>query len=240
MTDLCLPPICSGSVKLDAELGGGYPRGQITTVYYEDHTDPWQLIMLAMKETIEADLQVGIVSIIPPDPQRWKNVGIDISRIMVAEAPNLENVEDALIAAREEHFDLVVIDTLNAVNTGTDGLINWVEHQALTRKMKSILRLPDAAVILMRIPPRKCKGGAPKYAEEDENAMVVTSTKKTTVKLHIVSKGTNLPRTFLEINADPTKIDYNNEMAHELGMKPAEMKALIKRQAIQAREFRKN
>jgi len=229
-----LPPISSGSFRLNAELGGGYTRGQVTTIYYEDHTDPWPLLMIAMKEAALERMRVGIISVIPPDQQRWKNAGIDISQIMVAEASDIEEVEGALEAARRERFDLVVVDTLNAVDTGEKGLVNWIAHQSLTYRMRSALRLPDAAVIIMRIPPQKYRGGAPRYAREDENAIVVTRTKDIKTKLHIVSKGTHLPRAALTIKADPNRIDYEREIAQELGVRVSEIREVMRRRAVRS------
>ncbi len=110
--------IPSGSLAIDEALGvGGYPRGRIVEVYRPESSGKTTLTLHAIAEVQKAG---GVAAFVDAehafDLRYAKNIGIDLTRLLVAQPDCGEQALDiSEMLTRSGAVDLVVVDSVAAL-----------------------------------------------------------------------------------------------------------------------------
>lgn len=122
-----------GIPELDFSLGGGYPYGRIIHVYGRKNSGKTFLAMKAAAQLLKAHPKVKVVwadleNVF--DKSRAKAVGVDLSRILLARAGNVEAIFDIILdMLRTEDVGMVVIDSVAASLAMVESESNMDEQQ---------------------------------------------------------------------------------------------------------------
>lgn len=118
-SDIVLPRrYTSGSLTLDAVLGGGWPGNQWSEVIGDPSSGKTSTVMrtVAANQRLDPEFTVFWAGAEQFEPAWAAQLGCDVSRIVVTSEPSMETVLDMmLVAARERIFDLVVLDSYPAL-----------------------------------------------------------------------------------------------------------------------------
>jgi predicted ATP-dependent serine protease len=193
----------TGSVALDTALNGGYLRGQITTIYFAAGSDPERLLLAALRTAQQRHQTIGIIATVMLDLELMRRADLNLSTINVARTIDLDGMERALRAAQRKSYDLLVIDTLDALLTKKDGLERWHEIQTLLQKMRTRYRSADTATLVMRMMnERGLKRGIPHAAKEDDRALVVLDDTRKSLKVRVANPRTDIAATEINLSID--------------------------------------
>ncbi len=113
-----IPAISTGSISLDLALGvGGLPKGRIIEIYGPEASGKTTLCLHVIAE---AQKNGGIAAFIDAehalDPQRAKNIGVDLDNLLLSQPDNGEQaLEIAETLIRSGGIDVIVIDSVAAL-----------------------------------------------------------------------------------------------------------------------------
>lgn len=107
----------SGSLKLDAALGGGYPRGRIIEIFGPESSGKTTLTLHAIAEVQRAG---GVCAFIDAehalDLNYAKNLGVNTAQLLICQPDTGEQalqIVDSL--ARSEAISLIIVDSVSAL-----------------------------------------------------------------------------------------------------------------------------
>lgn len=152
--------IGSGSLTLDAALGGGYPKGRVIEIYGPESSGKTTLALHALAEAQQAG---GIAAFVDAehalDPAYAGALGVDVDALLVSQPDSGEmalDIVDQLV--RSAAVDVIVIDSVAALVPRTEleggmedmqvGLQARLMSKAL-RKITSSLSLSQCTVIFL-------------------------------------------------------------------------------------------
>lgn len=134
----------SGSVTLDAALGGGYPRGRLVEIFGPESSGKTTLALHAIAEVQKAG---GVAAFVDAehalDPAYGSALGVDIQSLLVSQPDTGEmalEIVDQLV--RSAAVDIVVIDSVAALvpRAEIEGDMNDQQMGAQARLMSKALR----------------------------------------------------------------------------------------------------
>jgi len=106
----------SGSIALDAALGGGYPRGRMTEIYGAESSGKSTLCLHAIAEIQKAggncayiDGEHGL------EPEYARSIGVDLSQLLVSQPEYLEQALEILEALIKGGVDLIIFDSTSSM-----------------------------------------------------------------------------------------------------------------------------
>lgn len=150
----------SGSMTLDAALGGGYPKGRVIEIYGPESSGKTTLALHALAETQQSG---GIAAFVDAehalDPAYAKALGVDVDALLVSQPDSGEmalDIVDQLV--RSAAVDVIVVDSVAALVPRAElegnmsdmqvGLQARLMSKAL-RKITSSLSLSQCTVIFL-------------------------------------------------------------------------------------------
>eukprot|EP00871_Galdieria_phlegrea_P004803 jgi/Galph1/5323/GphlegSOOS_G3974.1 len=134
----------SGSVTLDAALGGGYPKGRLVEIFGPESSGKTTLALHAIAEVQKLG---GVAAFVDAehalDPQYGSALGVDIHSLLVSQPDTGEmalEIVDQLV--RSAAVDIVVIDSVAALvpRSEIEGDMNDQQMGAQARLMSKALR----------------------------------------------------------------------------------------------------
>ncbi|EME28206.1 recombination protein RecA [Galdieria sulphuraria] len=134
----------SGSVTLDAALGGGYPRGRLVEIFGPESSGKTTLALHAIAEVQKSG---GVAAFVDAehalDPAYGSALGVDIQSLLVSQPDTGEmalEIVDQLV--RSAAVDIVVIDSVAALvpRSEIEGDMNDQQMGAQARLMSKALR----------------------------------------------------------------------------------------------------
>lgn len=108
----------SGSLTLDAVLGGGWPGNQWSEVIGENSSGKTSTVLktVAANQRLDPEFTVFWAGAEQFEPGWAAKLGVDVSRVVVTSERSMETVLDMmLVAARERIFDMIVLDSYPAL-----------------------------------------------------------------------------------------------------------------------------
>jgi recombination protein RecA len=109
--------ISTGSLTLDAAIGGGYPKGRVVEIYGPESSGKTTLALHAIAEVQKSG---GIAAFIDAehalDPSYAQNLGVDVDELLVSQPDSGEmalDVVDQLV--RSSAVDVIVVDSVAAL-----------------------------------------------------------------------------------------------------------------------------
>ncbi len=152
--------IGSGSIALDAALGGGYPKGRIVEIYGPESSGKTTLTLHAIAEVQKLGGTAAFIDAEHAlDPAYAKNLGVNVDELIISQPDYGEQaleIVDALV--RSNAVDLIVIDSVAALvpkaeiegNMGDSfmGLQARLMSQAL-RKITGVISKSNCTVIFI-------------------------------------------------------------------------------------------
>ena len=109
--------ISTGSIKLDAIIGGGIPRGYITEVYGPEHSGKSTLIMEASREAQKEKLNVVYLDIEHRFHKKYaESLGVDLDNLIVIHPKNAEEALDLAANLIElGSAEMIILDSVAAL-----------------------------------------------------------------------------------------------------------------------------
>lgn len=104
--------ISTGSLTLDATLGGGLPKGKMVVFWGQEMSGKTTTALLCLKG-VEKGLYVDVEK--SYDPEWAKKLGLDIDNLIVARPSSGEVALSIVADALQKEFDVVVIDSVAAL-----------------------------------------------------------------------------------------------------------------------------
>ncbi|MDD5198027.1 MAG: recombinase RecA [Candidatus Gracilibacteria bacterium] len=152
--------IGSGSIALDAALGGGYPKGRIVEIYGPESSGKTTLALHAIAEVQKLGGTAAFIDAEHAlDPEYAKKIGVNIDELIISQPDYGEQaleIVDALV--RSNAVDLIVVDSVAALvpkaeiegNMGDSfmGLQARLMSQAL-RKITGVISKSNSTVIFI-------------------------------------------------------------------------------------------
>lgn len=152
--------IGSGSIALDAALGGGYPKGRIVEIYGPESSGKTTLALHAIAEVQKLGGTAAFIDAEHAlDPEYAKKIGVNVDELIISQPDYGEQaleIVDALV--RSNAVDLIVVDSVAALvpkaeiegNMGDSfmGLQARLMSQAL-RKITGVISKSNSTVIFI-------------------------------------------------------------------------------------------
>lgn len=152
--------IGSGSIALDAALGGGYPKGRIVEIYGPESSGKTTLTLHAIAEVQKLGGTAAFIDAEHAlDPEYAKRIGVKVDELIISQPDYGEQaleIVDALV--RSNAVDLIVVDSVAALvpkaeiegNMGDSfmGLQARLMSQAL-RKITGVISKSNCTVIFI-------------------------------------------------------------------------------------------
>ncbi|MDD5377158.1 MAG: recombinase RecA [Candidatus Gracilibacteria bacterium] len=152
--------IGSGSIALDAALGGGYPKGRIVEIYGPESSGKTTLTLHAIAEVQKLGGTAAFIDAEHAlDPEYAKKIGVNVDELIISQPDYGEQaleIVDALV--RSNAVDLIVVDSVAALvpkaeiegNMGDSfmGLQARLMSQAL-RKITGVISKSNCTVIFI-------------------------------------------------------------------------------------------
>lgn len=150
----------SGSIALDAALGGGYPKGRIVEIYWPESSGKTTLTLHAIAEVQKLGGTAAFIDAEHAlDPEYAKRIGVNVDELIISQPDYGEQaleIVDALV--RSNAVDLIVVDSVAALvpkaeiegNMGDSfmGLQARLMSQAL-RKITGVISKSNSTVIFI-------------------------------------------------------------------------------------------
>jgi len=150
----------SGSIALDAALGGGYPKGRIVEIYGPESSGKTTLTLHAIAEVQKLGGTAAFIDAEHAlDPEYAKKIGVNVDELIISQPDYGEQaleIVDALV--RSNAVDLIVVDSVAALvpkaeiegNMGDSfmGLQARLMSQAL-RKITGVISKSNSTVIFI-------------------------------------------------------------------------------------------
>lgn len=116
-TDFKVERIPTGIFSLDEALGGGLPRGRIIEVFGKESSGKSTLTTFLMAQIQKSGGKAALIDAeMAFDGSYAKAIGIDVSKLMVAQPGSLEEGMDVLRElVNTKAFDIIVIDSVAAL-----------------------------------------------------------------------------------------------------------------------------
>ena len=109
--------IGSGSIALDAALGGGYPKGRIVEIYGPESSGKTTLALHAIAEVQKLGGTAAFIDAEHAlDPEYAKKIGVNVDELIISQPDYGEQaleIVDALV--RSNAVDLIIIDSVAAL-----------------------------------------------------------------------------------------------------------------------------
>ena len=152
--------IPTGSVSLDAALGGGFPKGRIIEIYGPESSGKTTLALHAIAECQKMGGQAAFIDAEHAlDPAYAKRIGVDIDNLLVAQPDcGEQGLEITETLVRSGGIDIIVIDSVAALTPRAElegemgdshmGLQARLMSQAL-RKLTAIISKTNCTVIFL-------------------------------------------------------------------------------------------
>jgi recombination protein RecA len=109
--------IGSGSIALDAALGGGYPKGRIVEIYGPESSGKTTLTLHAIAEVQKIGGTAAFIDAEHAlDPEYAKKIGVNVDELIISQPDYGEQaleIVDALV--RSNAVDLIVVDSVAAL-----------------------------------------------------------------------------------------------------------------------------
>ena len=135
----------SGSLLLDAALGGGYRRGQITSIWGKPESMAVPVAVLAAQE---AQRRSGSILWVSTMPLMVEGI-LDLPTCHLA---GVENFKGILRNVAQEALDVLVIDSLDGIGDSTSvGLDQWRVQMDALYQLAVDVRPPYTAVVITRL-----------------------------------------------------------------------------------------
>ena len=130
-----VPVIPTGSITLDIALGvGGYPKGRVVEIYGPESSGKTTLAIHAIAEAQKAG---GIAAFIDAehafDSFYAQKLGVDVDNLLISQPDNGEQaleIADSLI--RSSAIDIIVIDSVAALNSPTENAVDFLDNFKLS------------------------------------------------------------------------------------------------------------
>ena len=150
----------SGSIALDAALGGGYPKGRIVEIYGPESSGKTTLALHAIAEVQKIGGTAAFIDAEHAlDPEYAKKIGVNVDELIISQPDYGEQaleIVDALV--RSNAVDLIIVDSVAALvpkaeiegNMGDSfmGLQARLMSQAL-RKITGVISKSNSTVIFI-------------------------------------------------------------------------------------------
>lgn len=150
----------SGSIALDAALGGGYPKGRIVEIYGPESSGKTTLALHAIAEVQKLGGTAAFIDAEHAlDPEYAKKIGVNVDDLIISQPDYGEQaleIVDALV--RSNAVDLIIVDSVAALvpkaeiegNMGDSfmGLQARLMSQAL-RKITGVISKSNSTVIFI-------------------------------------------------------------------------------------------
>ncbi len=147
----------SGSLSLDAALGGGYPKGRIVEVYGPESSGKTTVCIHAAAEAQKVGLTTAFIDMEHAfDPKYAQNLGINLDELAFSQPESGEQALEICEALVRGGINLVVIDSVAALVPRAElegdmgdspmGMQARLMSQAL-RKMSGAIKATNAIVI---------------------------------------------------------------------------------------------
>ncbi|MFA6090263.1 MAG: recombinase RecA [Candidatus Gracilibacteria bacterium] len=150
----------SGSIALDAALGGGYPKGRIVEIYGPESSGKTTLALHAIAEVQKLGGTAAFIDAEHAlDPEYAKKIGVNVDELIISQPDYGEQaleIVDALV--RSNAVDLIIVDSVAALvpkaeiegNMGDSfmGLQARLMSQAL-RKITGVISKSNSTVIFI-------------------------------------------------------------------------------------------
>ncbi len=142
--------ISTGSISLDAALGGGFPKGRIVEIYGPESSGK---TTVALHAIASIQKQGGVAGFIDAehalDPVYASNIGVDINNLYISQPDNGEQaLEICETMVRSEAIDIVVVDSVAALvpRAEIEGDMGDAHVGLQARLMSQALRKLTAAI----------------------------------------------------------------------------------------------
>ena len=115
--DFKIERITTGIFSLDEALGGGLPRGRIIEVFGKESSGKSTLTTFLMAQIQKAGGRAALIDAeMAFDGSYAKAIGVDVSKLMVAQPGSLEEGMDILRElVNTKSFDIIVVDSVAAL-----------------------------------------------------------------------------------------------------------------------------
>lgn len=107
--------ISTGSLKLD-KLIGGFPKGHITQIFGSADTGKSSIVLSSIRELPTRSISIYIDADFRFDSQYVKNMGIDLSSIVIVQNSNGEWIKSFIKGLDLDSIDLFIIDSIAALD----------------------------------------------------------------------------------------------------------------------------
>lgn len=158
--NMVVESIPSGSLTLDAALGGGYPKGRVVEIYGPESSGKTTLALHAIAEVQKAGGTAAFIDAEHAlDPKYAEGLGVDVENLLVSQPDSGEmalDVVDQLV--RSAAVDVIVVDSVAALVPRAElegdmsdaqiGLQARLMSKAM-RKITGSLALSQASVIFL-------------------------------------------------------------------------------------------
>lgn len=135
--------ISTGSLKLD-RLIGGFPRGHIVQVYGNADTGKSSIVLSSIRELPEGSISIYIDADFKFDSRYVKNMGIDLSSIVVVQNSNGEWLKSFIQGLDLDSIDLFVVDSIAALDISP--------KTAYTANLATVLKTISENILKNNIP----------------------------------------------------------------------------------------
>lgn len=139
-----VPTISSGSVVLDAKLGGGFGRGRVVEIYGPESSGKTTFALTAVGNVqSEGGTALFIDAENALDPVYAKKLGVDIDNLFVAQPSAAETALDLIVKAAESRgVDIIVLDSVAALipRKELEGVADDQTIGVLARLMSKMLK----------------------------------------------------------------------------------------------------
>lgn len=139
-----VPTISSGSVVLDAKLGGGFGLGRVVEIYGPESSGKTTFALTAVGNVqSEGGTALFIDAENALDPVYAKKLGVDIDNLFVAQPSAAETALDLIVKAAESRgVDIIVLDSVAALipRKELEGVADDQTIGVLARLMSKMLK----------------------------------------------------------------------------------------------------
>lgn len=145
-----------GVPQLDAILGGGMAYGRVGLIIGGFGAGKTFLCQMAIKAAQSEGLSTAFIDVEHSfDPTWFRTTGVDISKLLVSQAPLAEDALDLLVSLCEEEIDLVILDSVASMlpraEMEEDVGKSFIALQArlLNRGLRKLVKVNKRSVVLM-------------------------------------------------------------------------------------------
>ncbi len=135
--------ISTGSLKLD-KLIGGFPKGHIVQIFGDADTGKSSIALSSVRELPRGSISIYIDADFKFDPQYVRNMGIDLSSIVIIQNSSGEWIKSFIKGLDLDSIDLFIIDSIAALDVPS--------KPTYTANLATILRTISENILKNNIP----------------------------------------------------------------------------------------